>query len=375
MTATVQPSLSLPLAPEPAAAPGRGCGRCEVLPDLLAGEGTLHLWFPMGHTRARAVSRLRELGWAVAVPGDEYVQVPVAGERLHEVTGPLAERLSQLECEDTRALFREGPGLPGAEDVPRVQSLHQLSARAGSAWLVDVLAGERLESAYQPIVHAADPSRIFAQEALLRGRAPDGAIIGPGAMFDAARAGGLLFQLDLAARRAAIRGAIRHGIPHSVFINFTPTAIYDPSTCLRTTVRAIDEGGIEHDRIVFEVIESERAADVGHLQRILAFYREAGFRVALDDIGSGYSSLNLLHQLRPDFVKLDMNLVRGVHADPYKALVAAKLLELAAALGIETVAEGVETEEELAWVREHGATYVQGYLVARPSFTPVTRLA
>lgn len=85
---------------------------------------------------------------------------------------------------------------------------------------------------------------------------------------------------------------------------------------------------------------------------------------------AGYSSLNLIHLLKPDVLKLDMELVRNVDRDPYKARIAANLLNVATSLGIDALAEGIETEEELAWVREHGATYVQGYLIARPSATP-----
>lgn len=364
----------LPIAYAPPADRSPTCGRCERLPAAPSGAGELHLWFPMGHTRGRAVALLREGGWAPVADAEDHVTVRLDAARLSDALGPLVARLSQLEADDTRALFKPAGGAPTLADVANVEPLARLAARAGSAWLLELLAERRLTCAFQPIVHAAAPTRIFAQEALLRGLAPDGAIVPPGRMFDAARDAGLLFQLDLAARRTAIGRAAELRLRSAIFVNFTPTAIYDPATCLRTTVKAIDDGGIAHEDVVFEVIESERSSDVAHLQRILAFYRDAGFRVALDDVGSGYSSLNLLHQLRPDFVKLDMELVRGVHADRYKATVAAKLLELAAGLGIETVAEGVESAEELAWVREHGATYVQGYHIARPSIDPVTSL-
>ena len=72
----------------------------------------------------------------------------------------------------------------------------------------------------------------------------------------------------------------------------------------------------------------------------------------------------------PDIVKLDMELVRHIHEDPYKASITQKLLEIAQQLGIRTVAEGIETPEELRWVREHGVDYVQGYLIARPQSPP-----
>jgi EAL domain-containing protein (putative c-di-GMP-specific phosphodiesterase class I) len=80
----------------------------------------------------------------------------------------------------------------------------------------------------------------------------------------------------------------------------------------------------------------------------------------------------LIHQLKPDFIKLDMALVRDVHRDAYKAVITSKLLELAGELNVETIAEGVETAEEMAWLKEAGATYVQGYLIAKPA--PVARL-
>ena len=160
----------------------------------------------------------------------------------------------------------------------------------------------------------------------------------------------------------------------NLFINFTPTSIYDPKFCLRSTVESVDEAPLEPERVVFEVTETEKAGDIEHLRNIVDYYREQGFRVALDDMGSGYSSLNLIHRLRPDFIKLDMQLVRGVDDDPYKAVVAQKVLERAQSLDVETIVEGVETHEELEWARDRGATYAQGYLIARPASPPLKRL-
>ena len=87
-------------------------------------------------------------------------------------------------------------------------------------------------------------------------------------------------------------------------------------------------------------------------------------------MGAGYSSLNLLTRLKPDYVKLDMHLVRGVDADPYKAEVAGKLLEMARGLGVKSVVEGVETVGEWRWARDRGADFVQGYLFAKPAADP-----
>ena len=92
--------------------------------------------------------------------------------------------------------------------------------------------------------------------------------------------------------------------------------------------------------------------------------------MALDDVGAGYNSLTLLTRLRPDFVKLDMELTRGVDRDRYKARVVGKLLEMARDIGARTVVEGVETDGEWVWARAHGADFVQGYLFARPATPP-----
>jgi len=234
-----------------------------------------------------------------------------------------------------------------------------------SAWLGDLMADERLTSVLQPVVFANDPRRVFAHEALLRGIGRDLAVVYPNYMFDVARGCGMLVQLDGVARKAAIDRFVLDEISERLFVNLTPSAIDDPVSSLARTVAIIDAAGIPHDRIVFEVVESEQAYGMHDLHGLLRSYREAGFRVALDDVGSGYSSLNLLHQLRPDFVKLDMELIRNVHRDPYKALIAQKIIEIAHHLGIETIAEGVEVREELVWARDNGATYAQGNGIAK----------
>jgi EAL domain-containing protein (putative c-di-GMP-specific phosphodiesterase class I) len=296
--------------------------------------------------------------------------VSVAPDALDALVAGLAVTLSAVEADDTRVLFKREGDAPTPADLPRVESLSRFNVLAGSAWLVELIGARRLTAHFQPIVHAANPGRVYGHEALLRGTDADGAMVPPSRLFEAARGAGLLFQLDLAARRAAIAAAHAHALRGALFINFAPTAIYDPTSCLRSTVGAIDAAGIPRSSVVFEVVETERAQDVDHLKGILDFYRAAGFRVAIDDVGAGYSSLNLIHRLRPDILKLDMELIRDVHLDPYKATIARKILEVADSLGIETIAEGIECAEELAWVREHGATYVQGYHIARPAAVP-----
>jgi EAL domain-containing protein (putative c-di-GMP-specific phosphodiesterase class I) len=313
---------------------------------------------------------LKESGLSFGEPLEGILAVDLGPEELRDVGGAISEELSAGELSDCKALLLEKGAEPGLRDLARMRSLGALIAEARGEWLLDILREDRITSHFQPIVHASDTGRVFAYECLLRGSDEEGSMVSPGRMFDVARSAGLLFNLDRAARLKAIEEASRFGVETNVFINFNPTSIYDPVYCLRSTVDAVGRSGITADRIVFEVTESEEIRDTGQLLDILAFYRRAGFRVALDDLGAGYSSLNLLTELRPDFVKLDMALVQGVDEDPYKATIAAKLLELAASLGVGTIAEGVETQEQWRWLLANGADYVQGYYFAKPASPP-----
>lgn len=352
-----------------------GCARCERLPVVSQGNVSLYLWLPLGHSAGKIRQVLKSLGLVYETLEDQCLRIVVDATQRQRFVSVIEATLTQTERTDAQILCMDGDAAPNLSDVPRTMTLRRFLGLSQGDWLLAMLEAERLVTHFQPIVCADDTTTVFAQEALLRGVSEDGSLIAPGRVFEAAREAGLLFQLDLAARRTAIRSAGHTKIPQHLFINFNPTSIYDPEFCLRSTVQTVHETGLEPERIVFEIIESDRNADVDHLRRITDFYRNAGFQIALDDMGSGYSSLNLLHQLRPDFVKLDMELIRDVHRDPYKAMIAQKMLEIAQELGIRTVAEGVECREELHWVRDHGATYVQGYLIARPSAQPTLETA
>jgi EAL domain-containing protein (putative c-di-GMP-specific phosphodiesterase class I) len=233
-----------------------------------------------------------------------------------------------------------------------------------------MLREDRLAVRFQPIVSAADPDEVFAHECLLRRLDVVGALVSPGTMFEAARSSGLLFNLDRAARVKAVEEAAGLGLESNVFINFDPASNYDPTHCLRSTMDAIGNSDLSPDRVVFEVTDSEQVKDYRHLRNILDFYRKSGMKVALDDLGAGHGSLNLLAALRPDFVKLNMGLLWDVDREPYRAAVASKILALAKDLGVSVIAEGAETEEQWRWLASRGADYAQGYFFAKPAFPP-----
>ena len=338
-------------------------------PAPMEGPGTLHLRFPWAHSRNKLIQNARNAGHVCVEQGD-VVSIKVGAQAMEDVLAVLGNGLSLTERRDTRVLLQPEGTVPTLSDYLASEPFDALMARVGARWLGAMLAEDRLTVMFQPIVRCETVPSVFAYECLLRGVDAVGALIPAGKIFETARSAALLSQVDLAARRAIIREASRLRIATRIFINFTPTSIYDPDFCLKTTVKSVLDAGLSPQNIVFEVTESERIPDVEHLRRIMDLYRAQGFGLALDDLGSGYSSLNLLGALQPDYVKIDMGLVRGVHADPYKAQIAAKLLTLAKALGISSIAEGVETEEEYRWLAENGADFVQGFYFARPANPP-----
>ncbi len=345
------------------------CERCEGVPNLIFGPGTLYLRPPMAHSRGKIVQWLREEQLSYQINRGLLV-VEIEAVNLAPLAQKLADAVTEIEADDINALFRPRGAHFEVADWLEVQPLSRWLGSARLGWLIDMMNEGRLTSFFHPIVDA-QTGAIFAHEALLRGIESD-QIVPPNRIFEVAHRAGMGFQIDLAARRSAIKNAATHRISGKIFINFTPTTIYDPVNCLKTTVALIKECGFHPEDIVFEVIESAQATKPDHLTQILDFYRQRGFGVALDDLGAGFSSLNLMVALRPDFVKLDRELISGVDCDPYKAVIARKLLETARDLGVKTVAEGVETKGEWSWLRENRADYLQGFLLAKPALPPQT---
>ena len=216
--------------------------------------------------------------------------------------------------------------------------------------------------AFQPIVDV-EHRTIFAQEALVRGTDGAGAASVLARVSDTNRYGFDQLCRSTAIEQAAALDLSRDGA--SLSINFLPNAVYEARACIRVTLEAARRTGFATEAIIFEFTENE-SIDTGHLLNILRAYRAMGFRTAIDDFGAGFAGLGLLTKFQPDIVKLDMDLVRGIEADPVKRCVVRHTLALLADLGIQPVCEGVETTGEYAVLRDMGVTLMQGWLFARP---------
>jgi EAL domain-containing protein (putative c-di-GMP-specific phosphodiesterase class I) len=157
------------------------------------------------------------------------------------------------------------------------------------------------------------------------------------------------------------------GMSCRLSINFLPNAVYEPATCIRLTLAAAQQVGFPPQQLIFELTEAEKIRQPEHVLDIVRDYQQRGFMTAIDDFGAGYSGLNLLADYQPHLVKLDMALVRDIDRNPARQAIVAGVLGTCRALGVQVVAEGVETPAEYTWLRAQGIHLFQGYLIARPA--------
>lgn len=226
--------------------------------------------------------------------------------------------------------------------------------------------------AFQPIVDATT-GLPFAFEALVRGLGGEGA-----AHILAQVTPDNRYAFDQQCRTAAIEGAVAAGILATdarLSINFLPNAVYSPVACIQATLAAARASNFPTDRLIFEFTENEEMADTDHVRTIVDTYRAMGFATALDDFGAGHAGLGLLANFQTDYLKLDMDLIRGIDASIPRRLIVEGMVRIATSLGVTVIAEGVETAAEYAVLRALGIRYLQGYLLARPGFRTLPEFA
>lgn len=268
----------------------------------------------------------------------EAIHRSVRGESVlsQEVTGPVVgELVEQLQRRERDLIDRE-------HALERIER----ALRPGAINMV-----------YQPVVGLRDRRR-HGVEALARFNVEPHR--GPDLWFAEAWGVGLGVELELAAVRAALPAL--KVLPGDQFLclNLSPGAVRSPYFA-----QALPAGS--HSRVVVEITEHAPVDDYDELARCLEEARRAGLRLAVDDAGAGYASLQHILRLAPDIIKLDMSLTRNVHADSRLRALVAALVPFAAEIGATVVAEGIETEAELTTLQIFGAAWGQGYLLGRPA--------
>jgi EAL domain-containing protein (putative c-di-GMP-specific phosphodiesterase class I)/ActR/RegA family two-component response regulator len=215
--------------------------------------------------------------------------------------------------------------------------------------------------AYQPIVRASD-GQVYGYEALLRSKEPS--LPHPGAVFDAAEKLGRVSEVGRAVRRSVASSFDQLKCP--VFVNIHPLDLAD-----EVLLGLDDPLAARAGDVVLEITERASLEGIPDFRTRILNLRDVGYRIAVDDLGAGYAGLNTFAALEPDVVKLDMTLVRNADTEPVKRKLIGSMATLCRDLGMQVVAEGIETEAERDTVVALGCEFLQGYLIGRPGPLPV----
>ncbi len=255
------------------------------------------------------------------------------------------------------------------------QSVHETRARLDlEVSLRTGLDEDQLELHYQPIV-VTDGGEMVGAEALVRWRSPDRGIMWPQQFIPLAEETGLIIPLGRWVLERSCRAAREWSLAHperrplSVSVNLSALQ-FSQSRLTETVAHILQTTGLPASQLCLEITETVLMSETGVTQSTLESLRSLGIRVAIDDFGTGYSSLSYLKRFPIDVVKLDRTFIEGLVTDPVDAEIASAVVRLSAALGMQTVAEGVETDAQRRMLVQLGCPLMQGYLTARPLTEP-----
>jgi EAL domain-containing protein (putative c-di-GMP-specific phosphodiesterase class I) len=228
-----------------------------------------------------------------------------------------------------------------------------------------------VETHFQPILDLRS-GEVFGYEALARG--PRGTMFEtPRAMFGFSDRMRIAPLLDTVCRRRALHAARGMESGKKLFLNALPATLSDPRFDREPAEELLAEGRIPPARVVLEITERTGVEDFETFGRRIDSLRGQGFQVAIDDVGTGYSSLQTISEVRPEFLKIDLSLVKNIHRSLVKQEIVSTILQIGERIGASVIAEGVETEEEFRAIRGFGVRLVQGFYFGAPAptFPPV----
>jgi diguanylate cyclase (GGDEF)-like protein len=379
--------------------------RFKVINDSLGHEAGDALLVEVGH-RLRGTLRASDV--VARLGGDEFVVIlgetgergdieKIAGEVLSTLSQPL--QLSGHECHTTASIgialypsdgidaqtltknadmamyLAKEDGKNGYRFFNRdvkVQSIERLTLETA---LRRALERDQFSLHYQPKVDMLT-GQITGVEALLRWEHPDFGMVSPMQFIPLAEETGLIVPIGRwVVKQACLQNMAwqRRGLrPVSMAVNLSPRQFADPHL-LQDVDEALLASGMSPVLLQLEVTESMVMRNVPRAIRVLDAIQSRGIRIAIDDFGTGHSSMSLMKQFPIDTIKIDRSFVRDLAEDPEDQAIAQAIISMGKALGMTVVAEGVETAEQQAFLREHGCDEIQGFIFSRP--VPARELA
>lgn len=227
-----------------------------------------------------------------------------------------------------------------------------------------VLNGGHIRTVYQPIFSLQN-GNVLGYEALSRICLPE-CELNIEQLFGIAKHVHKIWELEKLCRTNALENAAKKVRNSKLFINVDPNVIYDPELRAGFTHEKLEEYGLNPDDLVFEITERSAIGEMESFTASITHYQKQNFKIAIDDFGAGYSGLSRVCALRPNFIKLDMAIVRDIHKFSNKSSLVSGIVKFCKEMNIALVAEGIETEAELDTLIRLGVDYGQGYYLGQP---------
>ncbi len=228
----------------------------------------------------------------------------------------------------------------------------------------EIVQQKLIFSVYQPIVSLED-GEILGYEALSRIRKED-SLLNIGELFQTAEQLGKVWELEALCRRRSLKNAVTKPEEAKLFLNVDPNCIKDEKFKSGITAKYLKQYNLKPSDIIFEITERSAITDAEMFKDTIRHYRREQFEIAIDDFGEGYSGVNRICAAMPEYIKLDMELVRNINMDSVKQTMVENMVRLCKGLGITLIAEGIETQEEISELVRLQVQYGQGYYLQRP---------
>ncbi|MFJ7972613.1 GGDEF domain-containing protein [Psychrobacillus sp. NPDC096389] len=228
-----------------------------------------------------------------------------------------------------------------------------------------IVKEKAIQTVFQPII-SLHSGQIYGYEALTRGPA-NTVLQNPEMLFDYALKNGQLWELENLCRANALKCAYELQAEGKLFLNVNPNIMNDPKFKQGFTKEYLSKFQMAADSIVFEITEREAINNLKDFINTIDHYKNQFYQIAVDDVGAGYSGLNVITDVRPHYMKLDMKLIRDIDRDRTKQLLVKSLSEFANYSQIHIIAEGIETKEELRTLIDIGVHFGQGYFIQKPN--------
>jgi EAL domain-containing protein (putative c-di-GMP-specific phosphodiesterase class I)/GGDEF domain-containing protein len=236
------------------------------------------------------------------------------------------------------------------------------------ARLDEIFRKQQLSALFQPILGMRSGT-ILGYEGLIRGPS-DSILHSPFSLFKVAREVNRSVELERLCCAVVIKHFMQQNLPGKLFVNLSPECLLQYQGNGDYVLNYMQGMGITSDRVIIELTECQPTYDYDQLKDAVTRCRRMGFQIAIDDLGEGFSSLRLWSEVRPDFVKIDMHFIQGIHLDPIKRQFVRSIQEIAQNSGAQVIAEGIETDAEFTTIADLGIAYGQGYHIARPHAQP-----